>query len=110
VLIHPEDAAELGVREGDAILLRSDVGAWEGVACPAPVKRRHVQTYWPETNVLIPRRCDPVSGAPDYNVLVTIEPVRALPGMHPAPVVEPGEPAPVREPAPAMVRTRTDQA
>ncbi len=75
VLMSPEDAARLGVRAGGLVRLRSEVGEWIGVARPAPMKERHLQAYWPETNVLIPRRFDPVSGAPDYNVLVSAEPV-----------------------------------
>ncbi len=73
VLMSPADAARLGVRDGDGVRLRSEVGVWVGVARHAPMKERHLQTYWPETNVLIPRRFDPVSGEPDYNVMVTAE-------------------------------------
>ena len=79
VLIHPDDAAALGLRDGDRVRLRSEVGEWTGVARLAPMKARHLQTYWPETNVLIPRRFDPVSGEPDYNVLVSAEKVVAQP-------------------------------
>jgi predicted molibdopterin-dependent oxidoreductase YjgC len=78
VLIHPADASRLGVKDGDRLRLRSEVGEWVGVARLAAMKERHLQTYWPETNVLIPRRFDPVSGEPDYNVMVTAE--RADPG------------------------------
>jgi len=77
VLIHPDDAARLGLRDGDRVRLRSEVGEWVGVARPAPMKERHLQTYWPETNVLISRRFDPGSGEPDYNALVTAEKVTA---------------------------------
>ena len=73
VLANPADLARLGLRAGDPVRLRSEVGEWIGVACPAPMKERHLQAYWPETNVLIPRRFDPVSGEPDYNVLVSAE-------------------------------------
>lgn len=73
VLMSPADAGRLGVRDGDGVRLRSEVGSWVGVARLAPMKERHLQTYWPETNVLIPRRFDPVSGEPDYNVMVTAE-------------------------------------
>ena len=73
VLIHPDDARALGLEDGAEIRLRSDVGQWIGVARLAPMKSRHLQAYWPETNVLIPRRFDPVSGEPDYNCLVTVE-------------------------------------
>jgi molybdopterin-dependent oxidoreductase alpha subunit len=73
VLMNPSDAKRLGIRDGDEIRLRSDIGAWTGIARHAPMKERHLQAYWPETNVLITRRFDPVSGEPDYNALVTIE-------------------------------------
>jgi molybdopterin-dependent oxidoreductase alpha subunit len=73
VLINPEDAAALGLRDGAELRLRSDVGEWVGIARHAPMKSRNLQAYWPETNVLITRRFDPVSGEPDYNGLVTIE-------------------------------------
>jgi molybdopterin-dependent oxidoreductase alpha subunit len=73
VLMNPADAASLGLNDGDRVRLRSEVGEWVGVARPAPMKERHFQTYWPETNVLIPRRFDTVSGEPDYNAMVTAE-------------------------------------
>ena len=73
VLIHPSDASRLGVRDGQRLRLRSAAGEWTGVARLAPMKERHLQTYWPETNVLITRRSDPDSGEPDYNALVTAE-------------------------------------
>ncbi|MBI1797864.1 MAG: formate dehydrogenase, partial [Candidatus Eisenbacteria bacterium] len=77
VLIHPDDATALGVRDGDAIRLTSETGVWTGVARLAPMKLRHLQSYWPETNVLISRRFDPVSGEPDYNAMVRVERVAA---------------------------------
>jgi len=73
VLMNPVDASRLGLAEGDPVRLRSPVGEWVGRARFAPMKERHLQTYWPETNVLIPRRFDPVSGEPDYNAMVTAE-------------------------------------
>jgi anaerobic selenocysteine-containing dehydrogenase len=79
VLMHPDDARALEVADGDEIRLRSDVGQWVGVARLAPMKNRHLQAYWPEANVLIPRRFDPVSGEPDYNCLVTVERVEGGP-------------------------------
>jgi len=104
VLISGEDAASIGVRDGAAIRLRSEVGEWVGVARLAPMKRRHLQAYWPETNLLIPRRFDPVSGTPDYNVMVSAEAV-GLPGATtPLPVEEPAKPVHAGEPQPVMAR------
>lgn len=107
VLMNPGDAEKLGVGDGDPVRLRSDVGEWTGRVRLASMKERHLQTYWPETNVLIPRRFDPVSGEPDYNVLVTVEPVSTLPSTRPARVdVEP-ETAPATTTEPAMARATT---
>jgi molybdopterin-dependent oxidoreductase alpha subunit len=83
ILISPADASRLSIRDGEAIELRNDTGSFAGLARLAPMKERHLQAYWPETNVLIPRRFDPVSGEPDYNALVTITthgiPIEAVP-------------------------------
>jgi anaerobic selenocysteine-containing dehydrogenase len=73
VLMNPADAAALGLVEGDRVRLRSEAGEWTGRVRLAPMKARHLQTYWPETNVLITRRADPDSGEPDYNAMVTAE-------------------------------------
>jgi molybdopterin-dependent oxidoreductase alpha subunit len=105
VLIHPDDAHDLGLADGDPILLHNETGEFEGIARWAPMKRRHVQAYWPEINVLIPRRADPVSGAPDYNALVEIDPVGPPGTLRPLRVREPERSA-VGAAAPAMSRTR----
>jgi anaerobic selenocysteine-containing dehydrogenase len=107
VLMCAADAGGLGVAEGDTVRLRSEVGEWVGRVRLAPMKERHVQTYWPETNVLITRRFDPVSGEPDYNVFVTVEPVIALGSMRPAPVREPATAGAMPSTA-VVARTRHD--
>jgi len=106
VLIHPEDAARLGLAEGDSVRLWNDTGTWIGRARLAPMKERHLQTYWPETNVLISRRFDPVSGSPDYNAFVH---AAAVDGTEPR-AVRVREPASTRSATeePAMARTRRD--
>lgn len=73
IFVSMVDAKEFGLREGDAIRLRSDVGAMEGACRIAPIRPRNVQVRWPEGNVLISRRYDPVSAEPDYNALAKIE-------------------------------------
>ena len=83
IFISPEDAARLGVADGEYIVLRA---VWEnghaalqrrpemrGVARIAAVKSGTLQAYWPEANVLIESRLDPASKEPDYNAVVTIE-------------------------------------
>jgi molybdopterin-dependent oxidoreductase alpha subunit len=73
ILIDARDLADLGIGEGERVLVSSDHGRMEGVARAAPCRRGHVQAYWPECNVLVPRRYDPSSGEPDYSAAVRVE-------------------------------------
>ncbi len=99
VLVAPEDAARLGLRHGDAVVLRSGFGSpgglppesgyrdasapnpgvreFRGVCHLAPVRPGTLQAYWPECNVLIPSRLDPASKEPDYNAWVILEKISA---------------------------------
>ena len=73
VLMSAEDAQALRVREGDPVLLRSQVGELRGRVKLAAIKPRNVQVHWPEGNVLLKRDTfDPACGVPDYNALVQI--------------------------------------
>ncbi|HEX6425519.1 MAG TPA: molybdopterin-dependent oxidoreductase [Acidimicrobiales bacterium] len=79
VLVDPADAASLGVGAGDRVRLRSATGSFEGTVTLARLPAGTVQVHWPEGNVLIEggaARREPVSHVPDYNAVVTIEPVR----------------------------------
>jgi hypothetical protein len=71
------------------------------------MKPRHLQAYWPETNVLIPRRFDPVSGEPDYNVMVVAEAAGPPGATTPLPVEEAARSVRASEPQPVMARART---
>jgi anaerobic selenocysteine-containing dehydrogenase len=75
IFIAPEDAERLGLQNGARVTVRSDLGAMNGTIQLAPVKASTLQAYWPEANVLIPRRADPVSGEPDCKREVWIEAV-----------------------------------
>jgi predicted molibdopterin-dependent oxidoreductase YjgC len=72
VFMSREDAEALGLAEGNPIALRSETGTLEGRVRIARLKPRTLQVYWPEGNVLVPRRYDPVSGEPDYNTYVEV--------------------------------------
>ena len=73
VLISKEDAVTLGVNEGDALLLRSDVGELRGRAKLVAIRPGNVQVHWPESQLLIKRGVrDPECGVPDYNAVVEI--------------------------------------
>ncbi|MBX3744638.1 MAG: FdhF/YdeP family oxidoreductase [Verrucomicrobiae bacterium] len=74
VFMHPADAAELNVANGDRVVLVSEVGRLEARVFPASIARGSLQVHWPEGNVLIPHGVvDSVGGVPDYNAIVRIE-------------------------------------
>ncbi|HEX9794989.1 MAG TPA: molybdopterin-dependent oxidoreductase [Planctomycetota bacterium] len=77
VFLAAEDAERLGLRVGDRVRLHNEVGSMEATVRRGDLPPRTLQAYWPEANVLIPRAYDPVSGEPDYNGIVEIEPVAA---------------------------------
>ena len=77
VLMSVDDGIELGLRDGDDVVVRSEVGELRGRFKAAAMKRRNVQIHWPEANVLIRRGAtDPVCGIPDYHTTVAVD--RAL--------------------------------
>lgn len=77
VLMSAEDAARLGLGEGDPVRLHNDVGEFQGTAKIVPILPRNLQVHWPEGNVLIRRGVsDPACGIPDYNAVVEVEPLR----------------------------------
>jgi anaerobic selenocysteine-containing dehydrogenase len=75
VLISPEDLRELGLREEDEVVIRSEVGEMHAVIKTGDVHPRTVIAYWPECNVLIRRGvADPNCGIPAYrDQLVRVE-------------------------------------
>lgn len=73
VLISAEDAAVLGLRDGDPLLVRSEVGELRGRAKLVPIRPGNVQVHWPESQHLIRRGVrDPECGVPDFNAVVEI--------------------------------------
>ena len=73
VLMAREDAARLGVGDGDGLLVRSEVGEFRGKAKLVPMRPGNVQVHWPESQQLIRRGVrDPECGIPDYNAVVEI--------------------------------------
>jgi molybdopterin-dependent oxidoreductase alpha subunit len=74
VFMAAADAGRLGLRAGDAVLLRNEVGEFRGRVFLAPVAPGNLQVHWPEGNTIIRRDVrSPVAGIPDYNAVVTVE-------------------------------------
>jgi molybdopterin-dependent oxidoreductase alpha subunit len=92
VFISCEDAARLGLRAGDRVVLEAVEETQDAAAGPAPDVAQHtppdshfhgrialadlkpgtLAAYWPEANVLIRSRLDPASREPDYNARVRL--------------------------------------
>jgi len=74
VLLHESDAGELGIAEGEAIVVYNRNGTMYGRAKFAEIKPGNVEVFWPEGNVLFPVGVyEPHAGIPEYNGAVIIE-------------------------------------
>jgi predicted molibdopterin-dependent oxidoreductase YjgC len=73
ILMAPEDAERLGLRNGDPVRLRSSAGEYEGRARIDRMKPGNLEVHWPEANALFTRDTrDPASKEPDYNAVVEV--------------------------------------
>ncbi|HEU5336586.1 MAG TPA: molybdopterin-dependent oxidoreductase, partial [Terriglobales bacterium] len=72
IFMSPEDAERLGVRNGDAVKLRNELGEMQGRVKIDRIKPGCLQAHWPEANVLIPAGRVDASGVPDYNASVEV--------------------------------------
>lgn len=73
VLISREDAQQLGLKDGDVVMLKNELGEFKGKVYIAPIKSGNLQVHWPEGNVLLDRTKRSLEGVPDYNALVHLE-------------------------------------
>lgn len=74
VFLSEADCAERGLKEGDAVWLRSEAGEMRGRVHVAVIRPGNLQVFWPEGNAIIRRgRFDPRCGEPDYNAWVEVE-------------------------------------
>jgi anaerobic selenocysteine-containing dehydrogenase len=89
VLMSAEDAARLGLKNGDVIRVSSEAGEMRGRCRVAKIAPGNVEVHWPEGNVLIRRGvCDPECGIPDYNAVVEVERERGIRGSEDAEITE----------------------
>ncbi len=74
VLASADDTAELGLVEGEAVVLHNEHGRFYGRLRLAPIARGNLELYWPEGNVLYPAGIyEPAAGIPEYNAPVKME-------------------------------------
>jgi molybdopterin-dependent oxidoreductase alpha subunit len=72
----PADAQRLGMRDGSRVLIRSPHGELRARVHVSAMHPGNVQVFFPEGNVLLRAGSrDRESGVPDYNTVVTVEPL-----------------------------------
>ena len=79
VLMHPDDIRRLGLTSDQPVVVRSEVGEISGFLARAfdTIKPGNAMMYYPEANVLVPRKLDPQSKTPAFKaVVVTVSPVK----------------------------------
>ena len=74
ILMSAEDAGRLGLRTGDPVILRNELGEFRGHVKIDRIAPGSLQGYWPEVNALLPAGRLDVSGVPDYNAVVEVVP------------------------------------
>jgi anaerobic selenocysteine-containing dehydrogenase len=65
-MMNADDAASRGVRRNQPVAVVNDTGRMIAIVRFAPLPRGNLAMYYPEANVLIPRRVDPASGTPVF--------------------------------------------
>ncbi len=68
VLVHPDDIERLGLKADQRVTVRSEAGAMAGIIVRAfpKIKPGNALMYYPEANVLVSRRVDPLSKTPAF--------------------------------------------
>lgn len=73
VMLAAEDAARLGVAEGDPVEVRTEAGRMRVIAAIVDIRAGNLAMYYPEANALVPRRLDPRSKTPAFkSVIATV--------------------------------------
>jgi molybdopterin-dependent oxidoreductase alpha subunit len=74
VLINADDAKDLHIREGEAVVVYNQYGVFQGQAKVASIAQSNLGVHFPEGNFLLPKgRYEQFAGIPDYNIAVKIE-------------------------------------
>ena len=67
VLMNEEDIKRVGLKEGDFVTVKNNTGTMTGQKLQAyPIKPGNIMMYYPESNILVPRQCDPQSKTPSF--------------------------------------------
>jgi anaerobic selenocysteine-containing dehydrogenase len=77
VMMAAADAAALGVREGERVVVETAAGALEVSVAVVDIRAGSIAMYYPEANALVPQRVDARSKTPAFkSVIARVSPVR----------------------------------
>jgi len=62
----PEDVAALGLAAGARVAVSTEAGRLEVSVVPAPLRAGNIAMFYPEANVLVPRRLDARARTPAF--------------------------------------------
>ena len=78
VMMNEDDARRLGLGRDARVRVENAVGSLDAVVRFVPLPPGNLAMYYPEANVLIPRRIDPASATPAFkSAVVRLVPVMA---------------------------------
>jgi len=66
VMMAAEDAARLGVAEGERVLVETEAGRLAAAVAVVDIRPGSLAMYYPEANALVPRRLDGRSKTPAF--------------------------------------------
>lgn len=72
ILMAKEDVEKLGLKDGEEIVVTSEVAEFRGRVRVDHIRPGFVQGHWPEVNALVPAGVLDPAGVPDYNAIVEI--------------------------------------
>ena len=70
VMMNPSDGKRLGFGEFDPVTVENETGSMQVVVSFADLPPGNLAMYYPEANVLVPRRIDAASGTPAFKSVV----------------------------------------
>ncbi|MBD2338286.1 FdhF/YdeP family oxidoreductase [Calothrix sp. FACHB-156] len=73
IFMNAADAVKLGLKDGDQVILKNDLGEFTGQVYLAPIQPGNLQVHWPEGNILLDKTKRSVEGVPDYNAIARLE-------------------------------------
>ena len=73
LLMCHQDAQRLGFNEGDRVVVKSSAGSMEASIALVEIRAGNVAMYYPEANVLVPQKLDPLTQTPAFKgVIATV--------------------------------------